>query len=598
MIMEQKSVFISYRRDYSRHFARSIFQYLIGHGYDVFLDVNTIDSGDFDRIILNQIGARAHFVLLLANGSLARCVNPGDWVLREIQEAVRLERNIVPVVDEGADFMNEMQHLPQALREVVSRKNPLPAPHFFFDAAMEMLRTRYLKPPSYVTINATPANEQAEVARRMAAIDNVLAGVPGSAKPPISPYTAELVVDVRGSGSFTSINSALQAAPAGARITVRPGTYHETVRLTKPVTIEGQGGTQQVILESDTTNCLVMDTDEATVSGLGIRCTAGAKGVNCYAIDIPKGRLILRGCDVTCDSSACIGVHNVSARPYILDCVIHDGNQTGLFFYEKGGGTVEDCQIYGNKLAGIEIREEAAPTVRRCNIHSGKAGGVYIHKNGFGLIEDCQIHGNALAGMQIKAGANPTVRRCHLFDGKEGGFFINDEAFGTIEDCQVYGNTLAGVEIKSGSSPTIRRCVMRDGKGSGLFANDNARGLIEDSEVYGNTLSGIQITTGSNPTIRNTTFRDGKGSGVIVNENGLGLIEGCRIIGNAKWGFEIREGGNPTIRRCTITKNGYEAVWSHTKGLGTVEDCDLRGNARGAWDIDATSSVTRRNNQE
>src|SRR5689334_10823397 len=108
--MEQKTVFISYRRAISKHLARSIYQDLKMNGWDVFLDVNTIDSGDFDRIILNQIGARAHFILLISKGSLERCANKGDWVLKEIEEAVRLNRNIVPIIEEEAKFADEINY--------------------------------------------------------------------------------------------------------------------------------------------------------------------------------------------------------------------------------------------------------------------------------------------------------------------------------------------------------------------------------------------------------------------------------------------------------------------------------------------------------
>ena len=120
--MAQKTVFISYRRDKSKHLARSIYMDLTHHGWDVFLDVTTIDSGDFDRIILNQIGARAHFVLLISPGSMERCVNAGDWLLREIQEAVRLDRNIVPIIGSGVDFDREMSFLPDDLRAIVRKK--------------------------------------------------------------------------------------------------------------------------------------------------------------------------------------------------------------------------------------------------------------------------------------------------------------------------------------------------------------------------------------------------------------------------------------------------------------------------------------------
>ena len=65
-----KTVFISYQRSVSRDRAVLIFNHLRQQGYDVFLDVKTIDSGAFDSVILNQIGARTHFVVLIYNGIL------------------------------------------------------------------------------------------------------------------------------------------------------------------------------------------------------------------------------------------------------------------------------------------------------------------------------------------------------------------------------------------------------------------------------------------------------------------------------------------------------------------------------------------------
>ena len=66
----------------------------------MFFDYETIDSGTFEQVILTEIGRRAHFILLLAPGSLDACAKPGDWIMREFEEALRLNRNIVPVLDD------------------------------------------------------------------------------------------------------------------------------------------------------------------------------------------------------------------------------------------------------------------------------------------------------------------------------------------------------------------------------------------------------------------------------------------------------------------------------------------------------------------
>ncbi len=163
-----ESIFISYRRSIGRHLARLVFQELRAREYDVFLDVQTIDSGSFDRIILNQISARQHFLIILSPGSLERCSEPEDWLRREIEEAFRLERNIVPIFDEDFDIENEKTYLGEPLRSDLPRLNAIPYYHFYFEAFFDILCNRFLKPPEYkVEVFPTPDDEKKEVESRI-----------------------------------------------------------------------------------------------------------------------------------------------------------------------------------------------------------------------------------------------------------------------------------------------------------------------------------------------------------------------------------------------------------------------------------------------
>jgi len=78
----EKTVFLSYRRT-NIPWALAIFKDLIQHGYDVFFDFNGIASGDFEQVILGNIPARAHFLVLLTPSALERCADPTDWLRRE-----------------------------------------------------------------------------------------------------------------------------------------------------------------------------------------------------------------------------------------------------------------------------------------------------------------------------------------------------------------------------------------------------------------------------------------------------------------------------------------------------------------------------------
>ena len=65
----EKTVFISYRRT-NIPWALAVFQDLKQHGYDAFFDFQGIASGDFERVILENIRARAHFLVLLTHRRL------------------------------------------------------------------------------------------------------------------------------------------------------------------------------------------------------------------------------------------------------------------------------------------------------------------------------------------------------------------------------------------------------------------------------------------------------------------------------------------------------------------------------------------------
>ncbi|HEX2995162.1 MAG TPA: TIR domain-containing protein [Anaerolineales bacterium] len=141
----EKTVFISYRRAHGGVWARAIYQDLVANGYDAFFDFQSIDSGDFSKIIIENIKARAHFVVLLAPSALERCEDPSDWLRREIETAIEYKRNIVPILLEGFDFGS-----PEAGKALtgkfatLKKYNALRVYADYFEEGMARLRNRYL----------------------------------------------------------------------------------------------------------------------------------------------------------------------------------------------------------------------------------------------------------------------------------------------------------------------------------------------------------------------------------------------------------------------------------------------------------------------
>ena len=140
----EKTVFISYRRT-NLPWALAIYQELTHHGYDVFFDYQSIDSGNFEKVILENIKSRAHFLVILTPSALEKCKEPGDWLRREIETAMDEKRNIVPLMLESFDFGSPLvtQYLTGKL-STLNTYNGLRVYSEYFLDAMDRLRERYL----------------------------------------------------------------------------------------------------------------------------------------------------------------------------------------------------------------------------------------------------------------------------------------------------------------------------------------------------------------------------------------------------------------------------------------------------------------------
>jgi tetratricopeptide (TPR) repeat protein len=141
----EKTVFISYRRT-NVPWALAIYQNLTYNGYDVFFDYESIPSGSFEKVILENIRTRAHFLIILTPSALERCKEPRDWLRREIETAMDERRNIVPLMLEGFDFGSPL------VKEALTGKlaslnayNGLRVYSEYFFPAMEKLRDQFLK---------------------------------------------------------------------------------------------------------------------------------------------------------------------------------------------------------------------------------------------------------------------------------------------------------------------------------------------------------------------------------------------------------------------------------------------------------------------
>jgi tetratricopeptide (TPR) repeat protein len=166
------SAFISYRRETSAFIARAVFQNLRAYRYDVFMDVESINSGQFETVILNQIKARPHFLLILTPGCLDRCGDTDDWLRREIEFALEQQRNIIPLTTMNFDF-NSLNTIHAGRFAALTRFNAVNIPHDYFEEAMARLRLRFLQETAMsIGSTPTPSSDTQVVERILSLADN------------------------------------------------------------------------------------------------------------------------------------------------------------------------------------------------------------------------------------------------------------------------------------------------------------------------------------------------------------------------------------------------------------------------------------------
>jgi parallel beta-helix repeat protein len=366
--------------------------------------------------------------------------------------------------------------------------------------------------------------------------------------PQDKPEPPTIVVDAMHRGDYPTLQAAVEAAEPGCRILVRPGLYREGIVIDKPVEIIGDGDIGDIVVEAVGANTIAFKTTMGRISNLTLRQAGGGEW---FCVDITRGRVDLEGCDISGISLSCVGIHG-NADPRLRRNRIHDSNQSGIFVYDNGQGTIEDNEIFANGMAGIQISGGGSPNIRRNRIYSGKLTGVTIRENSRGMIEDNEIFGNENAGIAIFESADPIIRRNHIRDGGASGVSVFAGGQGTLEENEIFRNRTNGVAVGKSSTPAVRRNRIQNNN-TGVFVHEGGEGVYEDNEISEN------VTTG------------------------LTVLE-----------------GNAVLRRNQIFKNGDVAVRIFKEGRGTFEDNDLRGNLKGPWDVSQASieEITRKNNQD
>ena len=250
---------------------------------------------------------------------------------------------------------------------------------------------------------------------------------------------ATLTVGPHG-GQYRTLAEAVDAAQAGARIAVHPGVYKGTVVIRRRVEIVGFGAVADAVLDGNGGPALVFEAPDATVRGLTVRSSRAGDRKGQAAIEVVSGRPLIDQCDVSSDLPACVRVESREANPIIRRCRIREGRETGVWFTAGARGTLEDCDVTGQGVAGVWIADDANPIVRRCTVQHAKVRGVFISERGHGFLDACFIMINDGPGIEVARGARVVIRDCRVINNRGPGLQATRGAHVVVLDSDLTRN--------------------------------------------------------------------------------------------------------------------------------------------------------------
>ena len=312
---------------------------------------------------------------------------------------------------------------------------------------------------------------------------------------------------VGGSGAYSTIQSAVNAASSGDTIQIAAGTYNEDVDTKgKDLSLIGAGSAKVTINASGNDSAITVDQGESVYLE-GVTLTGSDQGVNVVASTFEGADIEIYG--MTGDSAG------------------------GGFLISKGAAVdVSDCLVRGisvgnSAYGGAVFLSESTASFSSCtfkNNDSYQGGGLYVTASTIELT-DCIIKGNSSTlkggGLQLRQGSDATLLRTEVSanesDDQGGGVNIEDSDL-SCQNCSVLdniaGSSGGGVAVdgalSAGTTFSGKNSVISGnqsvGAGGGLYVWDAK--LTLSGELSDNSISG-----------------DGKGAGLYYGKAKLTLTD-------------------------------------------------------------------------
>nr|WP_202446831.1 right-handed parallel beta-helix repeat-containing protein [Streptomyces sp. SID5468] len=420
-------------------------------------------------------------------------------------------------------------------------------------------------------------------------------------------------VSTTQSGTYRTVSQALAAAGDGALIAIAPGTYAESVTVTRAVTLTADGDPGSVELRAPVGSAVVVDAEAVQLSGL----TLAGSDQNAAVVDVRRGQAALDGCTLTGEAWAGViawqqgqlalrdcrvtnprgagivvtaATANTMERTTVTDLgssavvVAENGRLTvrdstlervhgnGICVNGQGQITVESTTVSGSEKPALVVEQQAKAELLRVTVNGSANLDAYLTSSGLTTLTDCSLSGSGGQAVHVSGGAGPLLTGCALTSAASNALHITGGSKPRLENCEITDTPLA-VLIDDGSQAAFQRLRVQGAGQAAVQIGGGATAEFRELSVADGS-GGLKASGQARLDLRDCDLDTGRATGVELNDGATAALEGVRLRTTGDWSIAVSGGARAQLTSSTVADAG---VLVGTDGEAVLRDTDLSG---------------------
>ncbi|MGX9919772.1 right-handed parallel beta-helix repeat-containing protein [Streptomyces sp. NPDC002248] len=445
-------------------------------------------------------------------------------------------------------------------------------------------------------------------------------------------------VGPRGRGVHRTIADALAAAPAGTTVLVAPGTYVESLVLSRRVTVEAEAGAGSVRLRAahgvpvtvTAPGCVLRelnlagsDPDQPVVrvedaAGLTAeRCeltggrvevlgsasgTSAAANARLGAEDTLRGEVadpVDGGGVLVLDRTRLSGARGAAlhlvgdARARAVDTEISEVDGIGAVVSGQAVLIAERLRVRDTSGSGARAKGMGRFLARGSVFAGTGRHGVLVEEDGAVELTDCRVEQSGRCGVRVSHRGRAALRETRITGPREHGVRADDQGGVSLRDCQVVRPGGHGINAAGASSVRVTDALLAEAHGSGLALAGQARAVLEGLRVRGAGEHGLRVSGAAGAEVTDSSVAGARLCAVHGDEEARLDLTGLRAVG-AETGLRLRSGAEEEsrVRACVFTGQGRSGVEIGAGTAVALTEVRVSGAGGAGVTVDAGGRLT------